>query len=278
MRIHHLNCGTMRPFGRRLINGTGSPFAAAEMVCHCLLIETEQGLVLVDSGIGLADTRRPPGSLGHVFRNLVRPVLDPDETAVRQVARLGYAVEDVRHIVLTHLDLDHAGGLRDFPDATVHVLQAEFDAATAARTAAERLRYRATQWAHGPRWQTYAATGEPWFGFDAVRQLAGLPPQLLLVPLAGHTPGHAGIAVDTGSGWLLHAGDAYFYHGELRPTPHCTPGLRLFQSLADTDRHTRLHNQNRLRDLSTTHSDVTVVSAHDPVELRRHQGTPIDRP
>ncbi|MFD0510570.1 MBL fold metallo-hydrolase [Streptomyces aureus] len=30
---------------------------------------------------------------------------------------LGYAVDDVRHIVLTHLDLDHAGGLPDFPRA-----------------------------------------------------------------------------------------------------------------------------------------------------------------
>jgi glyoxylase-like metal-dependent hydrolase (beta-lactamase superfamily II) len=32
----------------------------------------------------------------------------------RQVERLGYRREDVRHIVLTHLDMDHAGGLRVF--------------------------------------------------------------------------------------------------------------------------------------------------------------------
>ncbi|WP_223281445.1 MBL fold metallo-hydrolase [Streptomyces antnestii] len=48
---------------------------------------------------------------------MARPVLDTGETAVRQVAALGYDIEDVRHIVLTHLDLDHAGGLRDFPPA-----------------------------------------------------------------------------------------------------------------------------------------------------------------
>ncbi len=40
MKIHHLNTGTMCPMGRRLVNGTGSLFQRARMVCHCLLIET----------------------------------------------------------------------------------------------------------------------------------------------------------------------------------------------------------------------------------------------
>ena len=35
MRVHHLNTGTMCPIGRRLVNGTGSIFQRARMVCHC---------------------------------------------------------------------------------------------------------------------------------------------------------------------------------------------------------------------------------------------------
>lgn len=273
MKIHHLNCGTMRPFGRRLVNGTGSPFASADMVCHCLLLETGQGLVLVDTGVGLEDIARPADSLGRGFRAAIRPALDPYETAARQVTALGYDIEDVRHIVLTHLDLDHAGGLRDFPRAAVHVLKTELDAALAAGTVAERLRYPAVQRAHGPDWRTYEAAGEPWFGFDAVRELTGLPPEILLVPLAGHTRGHAGVAVDTGDGWLLHAGDAYFFHGEMDPAHRrSTPGLRLFQSLVDTERAARLRNQRRLLELARTSGDeVTVFCSHDAVELRRHQ-------
>ncbi|MET7974382.1 hypothetical protein ABZW44_15180 [Streptomyces mirabilis] len=42
MKVHHLNCGTMR-------------MPTAPMVCHVLLVETAGGLVLVDSGYGLAD-------------------------------------------------------------------------------------------------------------------------------------------------------------------------------------------------------------------------------
>ncbi|NBE50246.1 MBL fold metallo-hydrolase [Streptomyces boluensis] len=276
MKVHHLNCGTMRPFGRRLVNGTGSPFRTGEMVCHCLLIETEQGLVLVDSGLGLDDIARPERSLSGRFRAAARPVLDPDETAVRQVAALGYDPADVRHIVLTHLDLDHAGGLPDFPHATVHVLGTELDAALSGRTRGERLRYPTAQRAHGPDWRSYEAGGEPWFGFDAVRQLAGLPPEILLVPLAGHTVGHAGVAVDTGDGWLLHAGDAYFFHGETDPAhPRSTPGLRLFQTLVETERTARLHNQERLLELARTAGDeVAIFSSHDPVELARHRNKP----
>jgi len=60
MRIHHINTGTMCPIGRRLVNGTGSIFQRARMVCHCLLVETNDGLALVDTGIGLGDIANPP--------------------------------------------------------------------------------------------------------------------------------------------------------------------------------------------------------------------------
>jgi glyoxylase-like metal-dependent hydrolase (beta-lactamase superfamily II) len=126
------------------------------------------------------------------------------------------------------------------------------------------------QWASGTDWQTYRPEGEKWFGFSAVRSLVGLPPEVLLVPLTGHTRGHAGVAVqDRDGGWLLHAGDAYFYRGELDPdAPRCPPGLRAYQALMEVDRRARLANQRRLRELVRTQgAAVRVISAHDPVEF-----------
>lgn len=270
MKVHHLNCGTMRPFGGRLVSGKGSVFATAEMVCHCLLIETDNGLVLVDAGMGLDDVRTPKASLSGQFRALSRPVLDESETAIRQVERLGFTAGDVRHVVLTHLDQDHAGGLRDFPDARVHVLRDELDEANSPTSRLSASRYRTAQWSHGPNWVTHTAEGEPWFGFQAVRDIAGLPEDILLVPLVGHTRGHTGVAVRVEDTWLLHAGDSYFFHGEMSPEPHCTPALTLMQKAMETVRDLRLSNQDRLRELVGT-QDVEVFSAHDPVELRRHQ-------
>jgi glyoxylase-like metal-dependent hydrolase (beta-lactamase superfamily II) len=266
----------MRPFGGGLVDGRPGLLRKSTMVCHCLLVETADGLVLVDSGVGVDDVTNPGGSLPGWFRQVARPVLEIEETAVRQVVRLGYQPEDVRHIVLTHLDLDHAGGLRDFPGAKVHVYAEEHRNAMARATAHDRRRFRPAQWSHGPDWQTYETAGEEWFGFKSVHELNGLPADFLIVPLAGHTLGHAGVAIRTDDKWLLHAGDAYFFHGETRSADDCPRGLRVFQDLAETDHRARLSNQDRLRTLVADHgTEVATISAHDPVELHRYAPTAV---
>src|SRR4051812_21262621 len=247
MRIHHLSCGTMCPFGGRLIDGVPG---TAKLVCHCLLIETERhGLVLVDTGFGLTDVREPTPRLSPLFLQAMRIQLHESETALRQIEALGFSARDVTHIVLTHLDFDHAGGIQDFPGAAVHVLEAELRAAFQQRGGfVGRRRYRPRQWDKQWRWRTYRPAGERWFGFEAVHGLVNLPPEILMVPLAGHTSGHAGVAIDTPAGWLLHAGDAYFFHREMDPdAPSCTPGLAAYQRLMEVNRRARLGNQARLR-------------------------------
>jgi glyoxylase-like metal-dependent hydrolase (beta-lactamase superfamily II) len=245
----------------------------AALVCHTLLLETDQGLVLVDTGFGLEDVRNPRPRLSPFFLKLNRPVLNEESTAIRQVERLGFKPEDVRHIVLTHLDFDHAGGLDDFPTARVHVMAAEADGAVAQATWLDRGRFRPRQWSTQPHWVTYPMPrgGERWFGFECVRELEGISPDILLVPLVGHTLGHAGVAVRTSDGWLLHAGDAYFYHEEMNPhRPRCTPGLRMYQQLMQKDGRLRRLNQERLRELVLRHErDVRVFCAHDAVEFER---------
>lgn len=273
MRVHHLNCGTMRPISSRLTNGTGGLFAPGILVCHVLLIETQEGLVLADTGFGSADVTDPVRRLGKQFLRLARPPLEPGQTAMRQIVQLGYRPHDVRHIILTHLDPDHTGGIADFPWATVHLHANELDAGMRLPTAGERRRYRPVQWAHGPLWSTYEENGgEDWFGFAAVRELRGVPPEILMIPLAGHSRGHIGVAVDTGAGWLLHAGDTYFHRGEIDPVrPHCTPGLRLFGNLVQFDGRARRANLARLSELqSAGEGKVEVFSSHDPVEFGRY--------
>jgi glyoxylase-like metal-dependent hydrolase (beta-lactamase superfamily II) len=269
MRVHHLNCGSFCPFGGRLMDGRTKGVRPARLVCHTLLIETDQGLVLVDTGLGLQDARQPRARMAEFFIDLLRPTLTEDETAIRQIEKLGFKADDVRHIVLTHLDFDHAGGLSDFPQAQVHLLAAEFRAATHVKSLLDIGRYRPAQWSGTGHWKKYSAGGDRWFGFDAVRDLAGLPPDILLIPLIGHTWGHSGVAVHDGTRWLLHAGDAYFYRNEMNwAQPACTPGLRLYQRMMEVDRRARLRNQRRLRELGRDHGDeVTIFSAHDRTEF-----------
>ncbi|RNM12603.1 MBL fold metallo-hydrolase [Nocardioides pocheonensis] len=263
--IRHLNCATMSP---RL--SMGGRFTPARLVAHCLLVEGDQGLTLVDTGFGTADLAEK--RMGKAFIRVAGPSLDPAETAVSQVRSAGYDAGDVTDIVLTHLDLDHAGGLGDFPEARVHVFDDELAAATARSTLAEKNRYIPAQWAHGPRWIEHAVAGESWLGFEAVKVLSD---DVLLVPLRGHTRGHCGVAVRRPSGgWFLHAGDSYFAHGEKETPPTCPRGLSVFQSVVQMDKAARHANAARVRALHAEHGPdsgtdevVTVFSAHDAVEF-----------
>jgi glyoxylase-like metal-dependent hydrolase (beta-lactamase superfamily II) len=273
MRIHHLNCGTHCPIGGAFFDGK-SKGVLGNICTHCLLIETEGGLVLVDAGYGLQDVHPSPRRLAYTWPLILNTQLREGDTALRQVEALGFSAADVRHIVLTHLDFDHAGGIEDFPRARIHVMEAERDAAEHKRRSfVAKQRYRPLMWDDVRDWRTYAAGGERWFGFEAVRDLDGLPPEILMVPLAGHTLGHAGVAVKTPDGWLLNAGDAYLHSGELDPKPHMPPGLNIYGRIMSTDPSAGRANLERLRELKRSHAgEVDIFCSHDNVDLERLRG------
>lgn len=273
-RIHHLNCASMHPVAGLALEHWQQRAEYRGLVCHCLLIETEEGLVLIDTGLGLDDVVGGPARLGRMFWHIVRPQLAEAETARRQIEALGFDARDVRHIVLTHMDVDHAGGIGDFPNATIHVLAREHEAATTRAHLKERDRYRPAQWAQSPTWSLYEPEGERWRGFDSVRALTGLGPEILLVPISGHTRGHAAIAVEQSHGWLLHAGDAYFHRDQMADTPCCPFGLRLFEAAMALDNQQRRTNQSHLQRLAVEDNAVHVFCSHDPVELHHCQNPP----
>jgi glyoxylase-like metal-dependent hydrolase (beta-lactamase superfamily II) len=222
----------------------------------CLLLETGQGLVLVDTGLGREDYRRQPAIL-RIFRAVTIVPLDTEEAIVRQIARLGYRPQDVRHIVLTHMHFDHCGGLPDFPDATVHVHQREYEAFTGRPRAWMEVAYVRRHIAHQPRFELYEDAGERWFDWPAIR----LPfePEIWLVPLFGHTRGHCGVAIRTESGWLFHSGDAepVDFGGSL-------PGWMIRAVLGP-------HVQ-QLREFSETHPEIRRTTGHMPLEFFSARG------
>lgn len=263
-RVHHLNTATMCPrVPARLLGQRGR----ARMVAHCLLLETSRdGLILVDTGFGTADLEdrdRVPRS----FRALSNPLMRREETLIAQLEAMGHKAADVRHIAVTHLDLDHAGGLSDFPAATVHLHQRELDAAQAREGGLARMRYRAAQWAHEPKWRAYRESGDTWRGVPAVRQLDGVSADLALLPMHGHTLGHSAVLVGAQGRWLLHAGDAYFHRSSVTAEPAVPVGLRIFEARMRADREMWQTSVESLRALNAAHEDLTMFCAHDVVEL-----------
>lgn len=248
LQVHHLNCGSMH-----------APFYDPA-VCHCLLLEGRDGLVLVDAGVGLLDVRRPDERLGRPLIEIVGFKLDEAETAVRQVERLGYRAEDVTDVVLTHADPDHTGGLADFPYARVHISAEEH-----AARGRGHWRYLPPHFAHGPRWVTHPPSARKWFGLEARPVALGEEAEVLLVPLSGHTLGHCGVAIRRTERWLLHAGDAYYLRVELERDDH--PVSQLTAQRADDDALRRA-SLEQIRRLVREHADeVEVFGYHDPSEM-----------
>lgn len=242
--IHHINCGTL------LV----PPYPTVP--CHCLLLEDDGRLALVDTGIGLLDVRDPVGRLGQPLIDMAGFQFNESDTAVRRIEALGYRGGDVRHVVLTHGDPDHAGGLADFPKAVVHISAEEH-----AQVASGHGRYALPQFAHGPDWKTYPSSDRRWFGLEARPVEVGFGSEVLLVPLFGHTLGHCGVAVQKGDRWLLHVGDAYYLRVELTADDH--PVTALAASRADDDAMRRA-SLEQLRRLARDHGDeIDLVGYHD---------------
>lgn len=194
MAVHFLNCFTCNA-------RVPSHWRSGTL---CLLIETRQGLVLVDTGLGQDDYANKPAIL-RSFQIVTHVPLNPEEAAVRQIALLGFDPRKVAHVVLTHMHFDHCGGLGDFPDASVHVHQREYEAFNGPPRRWTDLAYVRRHVAHQPHFVLYRERGESWSGLPAIR----LPfePEMWFMPLFGHSRGHCGVAVKTESGWLFHFGD-----------------------------------------------------------------------
>jgi glyoxylase-like metal-dependent hydrolase (beta-lactamase superfamily II) len=267
--VHHLNCATMCPLGGFLLGQGG--LGRGRLVAHCLLLETERdGLILVDTGLGTRDASRHT-PLPRAFRAMIGPVLDPTETAVAQVAALGLDPGAVRHIVVTHLDVDHAGGLSDFAGARVHLHASEHAAAMARTRRIERERYVPAHWAHGPAWELYSEGGDSWRGLPAITRLRGVDADIGLLPMHGHTRGHSAVIARAGDRWLVHAGDAYFHRRAVEGTRSVPVGLAAFERIMQVDAAARRASVAALRQLRERYDDIDMFCAHDPGELAAMQ-------
>ena len=213
--------------------------------CHCLLIERDGRLALVDTGIGLEDIAHPLQRIGQSAIDAAGFQFHEQVTAIRQIERLGFRAQHVTDILITHGDPDHVGGLADFPAAAVHVSEEEH-----LRLGSGHWRYSPPQFAHTPRWVVHPPSTARWFGLESrtVDVFDGVDIQF--IPLFGHTQGHCGVAVRDAGKWLLHVGDAYYLRVELSTDNH--PVSALAAQRADDDGLRRRALQSSVASLEIT--------------------------
>ncbi|TVR03771.1 MAG: MBL fold metallo-hydrolase [Deltaproteobacteria bacterium] len=272
MQVHAVNVASFHPpFGAPARHVDGRGFLST----RALIVALGDRVVLVDSGFGPEDIASARRRLGLPFLALARPRLDPAETMVARLAARGLRPDDVTDILITHLDLDHAGGLASFPRARLHVHLAEMEVARTPRRPSHRLRYVPAHFDHDPVWAPFRFGEDRWHGFP-VTALDGVPPTLRMVALPGHAAGHCGVLVERGDGdLLLHAGDAFMEVQEVT-TPGHRPSVatRVHHATFDDDPSRAAATRAELLALLTGSPPpgLTVVNAHDP-HVRRPDGS-----
>jgi glyoxylase-like metal-dependent hydrolase (beta-lactamase superfamily II) len=181
-------------------------------------------------------------------------------SAAEQMQALGYSPADLTHVLMTHLDKDHAGGLLDFPGARVCASEAEIAAALRRPAWIDRQRYHPGHFSHSPKW---VSPEEPLLEVDGLsaHRIPGLPETILAIPLPGHSRGHQGIALRTRQGWLLHCGDAVYHRAWLdgaRPAA----AMRLAERTLCANPQDLLESRRRLLRLRQD-GRFTVFCSHD---------------
>lgn len=126
LRVTAVDCGPLElPKGVMMTGAEGGPILFPTAVY--IIEHPKHGVILFDTGINynVADPEAAEKYWGPGLRDAFGCKLTRDQAIDRQLTKLGYKLNDVKYVIMSHLHFDHAGGMCHFPDATFVVQKQE---------------------------------------------------------------------------------------------------------------------------------------------------------
>lgn len=191
IEVHTLESGRVTIDQSMLVQltGIGEPI---EIPFPFYVIDHPEGVALVDTGQSYELVEDPENYGPHGAPGLVDFVenidMTEDETAVNLLEDQGYSASEVDVVVQSHLHMDHAGGITDFPDAEFIVQYDELQYASWPEPIQAGF-YQEGDFGvlRTPEFEVNAATGSVDVFGDG---------RVVTIPTPGHTPGHQSVKLE----------------------------------------------------------------------------------
>src|SRR5919198_4910364 len=169
------------------------------------------GHLLIDTGFHSSVAVDPKQNLGRVSSLAFKDIkMEPAQAVSHQLRARGIEPGSIKLVLMTHMHVDHASAISEFPAATFLVSTREWEAASEPRGSLRG--YARRQFDHAfdyrlvdfdsSRSESFASFGRSFdvFGDGSVR----------LVSTPGHTPGHLSVVLRLSGREALVAGDAIY--------------------------------------------------------------------
>jgi N-acyl homoserine lactone hydrolase len=200
-RLYVFDCGYLINLSPETYNLTRQDVPDPTMSVPCFLVVHPSGTLIFDTGLGDKLVGRPP-YLTRRGASMSQVVL---KTLSSQMAEVGYAPDQIKYLVLSHMHFDHVGNANDFagPATTWLVQSVERDAMFGDQVAATAINPDYAALRHA---RTQLLTGDHDVFGDGTVVVKSTP---------GHTVGHQVLVVKLAkTGTVVLSGDLYHYPQE----------------------------------------------------------------
>ncbi len=214
------------------------------------------GPFLVDTGLHPSVASKPEANLGRLISNFAHPELAPGQDLPAQLRARGIDPKSIRLVVMTHLHIDHASGMAEFPTATFVLTEDEWVAATSDSRPLLRG-YRPAHYDYAFDYRTLSYSGERIASYSTFGRTFDLfgDGSVRLAFTPGHSAGHQSVICRLSDRDFVIAGDAIYTLDQLKDAP---------EPPRPVDRHNWRRSMRELQLFARQYPKAVIVPGHDP--------------